>query len=111
VWHRRRRGAWVKASTWCSATRCDCLGRCLPAPGVDEALAVLAGIDEYYVDRSEEPGSVLTALVVALAEPRPGEADVIDELPRYKRLARRWHDWSEVVAVCEELALRLSGAA
>ena len=36
---------------------------------------------------------------------------MIDELPRYKRLARRWHEWSEVVAVCEDLALRLSGAA
>ena len=79
--------------------------------GIDEAVAVLGEIDEYYVDRSEEQGSVLTALVVALAEPRPRDVDVIDELPRYKRLARRWHEWSEVVAVCEDLALRLSGAA
>ena len=79
--------------------------------GIDEAVAVLGEIDEYYVDRSEEEGSVLTALVVALAEPRPCDVDVIDELPRYKRLARRWHEWSEVVAVCEDLALRLSGAA
>jgi hypothetical protein len=79
--------------------------------GIDEAVAVLGEIDEYYVDRSEEEGSVLTALVVALAEPRPRDVDVIDELPRYKRLARRWHEWSEVVAVCEDLALRLSGAA
>ena len=39
--------------------------------GIDEAVAVLGEIDEYYVDRSEEEGSVLTALVVALAEPRP----------------------------------------
>ena len=79
--------------------------------GIDEAVAVLGEIDEYYVDRSEEEGSVLTALVVALAEPRPCDVDVIDELPRYKRLARRWHEWSEVVAVCEDLALRLSVAA
>jgi hypothetical protein len=78
--------------------------------GDEAAVDILGRIDDYYVDRSEEEGSVLTALVAALAEPTPRDTDVIDELPRYKGLDPRWHDWGEVVAVCRELALRLSGA-
>lgn len=78
--------------------------------GLDEAVEVLSGIDAYYADRSGEQGSVLTSLVIALAHPAPRDTDVIPELPRDKRLAPRWHDWGEVVAVCRELALRLAGA-
>jgi hypothetical protein len=36
---------------------------------------------------------------------------VIDELPRYKGLEERYHDWADVVEVCRSLALRLGGAA
>jgi hypothetical protein len=79
--------------------------------GLDEAVAVLGGIDDYYDDRSGEHGSVLTSLVLALADPTPRDPDVTRELPRYKRLDPRWHDWSAVVDACGELALRLSGAA
>ena len=79
--------------------------------GEEAALDALAPIDDYYVDRSGEPASVLTALVAALADPHPRDTDVIEELPRYKGLAERWHGWSDVVAACQELALRLSGAA
>ena len=78
--------------------------------GHDQAVEVLAGIDAYYVDRSQESASVLTSLVIALADPSPRDRDVIAELPRYKGLASRWHDWRDVVAVCRELALRLAGA-
>lgn len=78
--------------------------------GRDVAVAVLADIDAYYADRSEEAGSVLTSLVVALADPSPRDTDVIAELPRYKGLAPRWHRWDDVVGVCRELALRLGGA-
>jgi hypothetical protein len=79
--------------------------------GLDAAIEILGDIDDFYVDRSGEPGSVLTALVTALADPRPRDVDVIDELPRYKGLAPRWHQWGDVVAAAQELALRLSGAA
>lgn len=75
--------------------------------GEDTAVEALAGIDAYYEDRSGEPASVLTSLVVALAEPRPRDPDVIDELPRYKGLDPRWHRWDDVVAAARELALRL----
>jgi len=80
---------------------CDHLG--------DSAVEVLLGIDEYYDDRSGDAGSVLTGLVIALADPAPHDVDVIAELPRYKGLDPRWHDWGIVVAACQELALRLGG--
>lgn len=79
--------------------------------GIDAAVEVLGDIDAFYVDRSGEPSSVLTALVTALADPRPRDVDVIDELPRYKGLELRWHRWQDVVGAAQELALRLSGAA
>lgn len=79
--------------------------------GADSAVGVLSGIDDHYADRSGDPGSVLTSLVVALAEPSPRDTDVIGELPRYKGLDPRWHRWADVVGACQALALRLSGAA
>jgi len=79
--------------------------------GEDAAVEILTDIDAYYVDRSGEPGSVLTALAVALADPQPRDRDVTRELPRYKGLDERWHRWEDVVAACRALALRLAGAA
>jgi hypothetical protein len=78
--------------------------------GLDTAVEVLSGIDAYYQDRSGEEGSVLTSLVIALADPAPRDVDVIGELPRYKGLVARYQDWAEVVQVCRSLALRLGGA-
>ena len=75
--------------------------------GRDEALAVLRGIDDYYRDRSDEHGSVLTALALRLALPEPRDVAVTRELPRYKGLDPRWHDWAAVVAACEDLAVGL----
>lgn len=80
------------------------------AIGIDDAVDVLHGIDDYYTDRSQEHGSVLTALVASLADPNPRDTDVIAELPRYKGLAPRWHEWSAVVQQCQDIALRLAGA-
>jgi hypothetical protein len=78
--------------------------------GMDTAVEVLSEIDAYYLDRSGERGSVLTSLVISLADPRPRDTEVIDELPRYKGLKDRYHRWDRVVEVCRSLALRLSGA-
>ncbi len=78
--------------------------------GEDAAVEVLSNIDAYYVDRSGETGSVLTSLVAALADPQPRDTDVTRELPRYKGLDARWHEWEDVVAACGALALRLAGA-
>lgn len=80
------------------------------AIGIEKAVSVLEEIDNYYDDRSGEHGSVLTALVATLADPHPRDTNVIAELPRYKGLAPRWHEWSAVVEYCQDLALRLAGA-
>lgn len=79
--------------------------------GQQTAVSVLSDIDDYYADRSGEPSSVLTSLVIALADPSPRDTDVIGELPRYKGLDSRWHRWPDVVEACQALALRLGGAA
>lgn len=78
--------------------------------GEDTAVAVLADIDTCDADRSAEDGSVLTALVIALADPAPRDRDVIEELSRYKGLDPCWHRWVDVIAACQHLALRLGGA-
>jgi hypothetical protein len=78
--------------------------------GGEQAVAILAAIDDYYDDRSGERGSVLTALILRLALPEPRDVEVTRELPRYKGLAEQWHTWTAVVAACEQLALRLAGA-
>ena len=79
--------------------------------GLEPSVDILLAIDDFYVDRSGQPSSVLTALVAALAEPTPHDTEVTDELPRYKGLDPRWHRWPDVVSACQELALRLVGAA
>lgn len=72
--------------------------------GTDTAIPVLAGIDDYYADRSEARGSVLTALVQRLSEPSPRDSRVTTQLAAYKGLKTRWHDWRAVVAACQGLA-------
>jgi hypothetical protein len=78
--------------------------------GVDGAARTLRDIDAYYADRSEESGSVVTALVGKLADPDPRDRDVIPELPRYKGLDPRWHEWSSVVQACQQLSLEVAQA-
>ena len=77
--------------------------------GRDASLSILSGMDDYYDDRSTQHGSVLTSLVLNLADPQPRDSDVINELPAYRGLVPQWHRWSDVVGVCQELALGLSG--
>lgn len=72
--------------------------------GNPAAVEVLSGIDDYYVDRSGEPDSVLTSLVQRLSDPNPRDTVVTSQLPAYRRLDPRWHDWSAVVQACQELA-------
>jgi hypothetical protein len=78
--------------------------------GVDHAGEILRHIDDYYDDRSQQAGSVRTSLALALADPKPVDVDVIPELPRYRGLDPRWHDWSSVVASCRDLALEVAEA-
>ncbi|HTZ64069.1 MAG TPA: hypothetical protein VMB51_08190 [Solirubrobacteraceae bacterium] len=76
--------------------------------GVEQAAAVLSGIDQYYADINRRPEAVATQLVRQLADPRPRDAEVTTQLSSYKALDRRWHDWSAVKAVLADLAERLA---
>ena len=54
---------------------------------------------------------MLTALVQRLAEPSPRDEPGTRQLPSYKGLDERWHDWGAITDACGELAVRLLGAA
>lgn len=72
--------------------------------GPPHAAAVLGAIDHFYVDRSGDDESVVTALVPRLAAPNPRDHRTLDDLPRYKGLLPRWQDWNETRQVCRDLA-------
>ena len=72
--------------------------------GIRDAASVLRHLDEYYLDRSGEDDSVVTALVQRLAEPNPRDSKVTRQLDRYKGLAPRWQDWTAVTTMCNTLA-------
>ncbi|HUN78778.1 MAG TPA: hypothetical protein VMU32_07665 [Solirubrobacteraceae bacterium] len=75
--------------------------------GLDEAAAVVRGIDDYYADVNRRPEPVATQLVRQLADPKPRDADVTSQLDTYKALDPRWHDWAAVKAVLADLAERV----
>lgn len=72
--------------------------------GRADAVEALADIDAYYADRSDQPDSVLTAVVQRLSEPAPRDARVTEQLSSYKNLDPRWHDWQHVCSASRELA-------
>lgn len=75
--------------------------------GLDEAAAVLRGIDAYYADINRRPEAVSTQLVRQLADPQPRDAEVTAQLASYKALDPRWHEWSTVKSVLADLAQRI----
>ncbi len=72
--------------------------------GLPWSAQVLAGIDEYYVDRVGEGEAVSTVLVQRLAQPEPKDVQVTHELHHYKALSARWQRWDDVVAVTRQLS-------
>jgi hypothetical protein len=75
--------------------------------GLEPAAGVLAGIDEYYSDINRRPEAVVSQLARQLADPRPRDASVTEQLASYKALEPRWQEWSAVKAVLAELAERI----
>lgn len=82
------------------AALADCLG-------VDRAAEVLAQIDDYYADQHGKGDGVASQLVRQLADPQPADRSVIDQLPSYRRLRRRWSDWSAVTDILGDVAVRM----
>jgi hypothetical protein len=67
--------------------------------GIGDAARVLVDIDAYYQDQRAGDLAVASQVARQLAEPRPADAQVIEELPAYRNLDPRW-TWP---AVCEQL--------
>ncbi len=78
------------------------------AIGLDEAAAVLSGIDDYYADLNQRPEAVASQVARQLSDPRPRDAEVTHQLPAYKSLQPRWHDWPAVTAVLADAAERMT---
>jgi hypothetical protein len=77
--------------------------------GVGRAAEILTQIDDYYADQNESGDGVASQLIRQLSDPRPADSSVIDDLSSYRRLHRRWSDWSAVAAVLGEVAARMVG--
>ena len=75
--------------------------------GNDRAAETLARIDDYYADQDETGDGVASQLVRQLSDPQPADRSVIDQLPAYRRLRKRWSDWSTVTDVLGEVAARM----
>lgn len=75
--------------------------------GVDRAAEVLAQIDDYYADQHGGGDGIASQLVRQLSDPQPADPTVIDQLSSYRRLRRRWSDWSAVTGVLGAVATRM----
>jgi hypothetical protein len=72
--------------------------------GVGHAAKILSHIDEYYADQRGEGEGIATQLARQLADPRPKDVGVTQQLRSYRKLDRRWADWRQVRRVLSEVA-------
>ena len=72
--------------------------------GVVLVAKILLEIDSYYEKFLVSSGSVSAKLMTLLAEPSPDDSATIRELPRYKGLDEKYHDWNVVVGICRDVA-------
>lgn len=75
--------------------------------GPDEAADVLGRIDDYYADQLDSDDGIASQLVRQLADPRPADPSVIDQLSSYRRLRKHWSDWGAVTEVLSDVAARM----
>jgi len=75
------------------------VGRSYGRPATIEALR---GLDELYPQPNDE--SALLQLQIQLSMPLPFDLDDMG-LAEYKNLVARWHQWPDVRAACESLAI------
>jgi RND superfamily putative drug exporter len=75
--------------------------------GPDEAAGVLDRIDDYYTDQLDSDDGVASQLVRQLADPRPADPSVVEQLSSYRRLRKRWSDWGAVTEGLGDVAARM----
>ena len=76
--------------------------------GHEEAARVLSGMDDYYDELNRRPEAVASQVARQLADPRPRDPEVTQQLAAYKALDPRWHEWAAVTAVLGEVAERMT---
>ncbi len=72
--------------------------------GVAQAAGVLDRIDDYYSDQHGDGDGVASQLMRQLAEPRPADRAVIDQLSSYRRLRKQWSNWNAVTETLGQVA-------
>jgi hypothetical protein len=72
--------------------------------GTGRTAEVLAEMDDYYADQLDSEDGIASQLVRQLAEPQPADRSVIDQLSSYRRLHKRWSDWSAVTNMLGDVA-------
>lgn len=75
--------------------------------GIDVAATVLSKIDDYYADQHGTGSGVAGQVARQLADPRPGDASVTQQLSSYRNRAARWSNWDEVRRICQEVSVRM----
>jgi hypothetical protein len=75
--------------------------------GINQATEVLSRIGAYYGDQADDGDGVASQLVRQLADPKPTDPSVIDQLASYRRLRQEWKDWASVTAVLGEVAAQM----
>jgi hypothetical protein len=73
----------------------------------DRTAGVLSRIDDYYADQHGKGDGVASQLVRQLSDPQPADRSVIDQLASYRRLRKRWSDWTAVTEVLGDVAARM----
>jgi|GEM_PF-6220552 len=61
-----------------------------------------------HLERSNGGGKEVAAqLARQLADPRPKDASVTQQLDSYRNIAPRWSDWNEVRTMCGEISVQM----
>jgi hypothetical protein len=72
--------------------------------GPPSAARTVRQIDDYYADQRGEGDGVASQVYRQLSDPRPADAATTQQLPTYKNLAPRWHEWKAVADMCRSVA-------
>ncbi len=76
--------------------------------GSERAADVLGRIDHYYADQLDSDDGIASQLVRQLADPRPADRSVVEQLPSYRRLRKRWSGCRDaVVNVLRDVATQM----
>ena len=75
--------------------------------GIEDTVEVLNDFDDFYSDLIRgNQASPIVQLIRQLAEPKPGDLELID-LSQYKGIQPPFDSWDYIVKICEEISVEL----